>query len=98
MEIINRKLTKGELMPFKYGQNHVFVEGRGGGRGLPVENDTQKQREGFDILTEGEQIDGLGAYSEDNGAKPQWATGEATAFHTGRGLGRGHGPETAKNA
>lgn len=38
-----------------------------------------------------------GERSEVSGAKPVFATGE-NPFHEGRGLGRGHGPETAKNA
>lgn len=38
-----------------------------------------------------------GASANDNGGKPIYATGDSPN-HSGRGLGRGHGPETAKNA
>ncbi len=37
--------------------------------------------------------DGMEAVPTDSGAKPVYATG-ASPFHEGRGLGRGHGPET----
>jgi hypothetical protein len=36
---------------------------------------------------------GMEAVPTDAGAKPIFATGERP-FHEGRGLGRGHGPET----
>jgi hypothetical protein len=37
--------------------------------------------------------EGMEAVPSDSGAKPVFATGE-NPFHSGRGLGRGHGPET----
>jgi len=39
----------------------------------------------------------LDAVTADAGAKPLFAAGEMP-FHHGRGEGRGHGPETAKNS
>ena len=43
---------------------------------------------------ESEEVEGgMSAVPTDAGAKPVFATGESP-FHEGRGLGRGHGPET----
>jgi hypothetical protein len=48
-----------------------------------------------EILNQESEVEqgGMEAVPSDMGAKPIHATGEAP-FHHGRGLGRGHGPET----
>lgn len=38
-----------------------------------------------------------GAEANKSGGKPIWATGPDAPFHKGRGLGRGHGPDTSKD-
>ena len=78
-------------MPFKKGAKEVFVSGRGGPQSLAKSNE--------EVVHEESEImeDGMEAVPGDAGAKPVFATGEGP-FHHGRGAGRGHGPETAKNA
>ena len=71
---------------------NVFVSGRGNVSGEVAKSNEEVLHEESETL-EG----GMDAVPSDSGAKPIYATGE-TPFHEGRGLGRGHGPETAKNA
>ncbi len=64
-------------------QPDTFVSGRGN-----VSGNVAKSNEESEIMQ-----DGMEAVPSDAGAKPVFATGE-TAFHTGRGSGRGHGPDS----
>ena len=65
-----------------------FHEGRGNVSGkLALTNKEVLAREST------EDQGGMEAVPSDAGAKPVYATGEMP-FHEGRGLGRGHGPET----
>lgn len=76
----------------------VFVEGRGGPQSLAksAEEVLHEEAEELEELAEG--VSQEGPRANDSGAKPIYATGEELPFHHGRGAGRGHGPETAKNA
>jgi hypothetical protein len=73
-------------------QPETFVEGRGGGRGLPLTDAEVMGRE------DEVQIDPFpaqnGAEAQDYGNDPITVKNDKTGFHTGRGPGRGHGPET----
>lgn len=67
-----------------------FHEGRGNVSGkLALTNKEVLERE------DEEEQEGMEAVPSDSGAKPVYATGERP-FHEGRGLGRGHGPDTTK--
>jgi hypothetical protein len=78
---------------------NVFHEGRGNVSGELAKSNSEVLSEESEVLeTLAEADDQKGDKANESGAKPIYATGEAAPFHTGRGLGRGHGPETAKNA
>ena len=84
-------------MAFKdQNQQDAFHKGRG-------DVSASLAKSGDEVISEGaETMDDVfpsqdGASADDHGGCPIYATGE-TPNHSGRGLGRGHGPETAKNA
>jgi hypothetical protein len=82
-------------MPFKYSnQKEAIVEGRGGGRGLPLTDAEVMKRQSEELLDEGKELDDIGGWGDDNGAKPVTIMNDTTGFHHGRGPGRGHGPDT----
>ena len=86
-------------MPFKQGAKDVFVSGRGDVSKELAKSDAEVMHEESEILMDGEVFPSQsGEKANVSGAKPIYATGEESPFHKGRGLGRGHGPETAKNA
>lgn len=70
----------------------VFVSGRGNVSAEVAKSGEEVIHEEAEAMQEG-----MEAVPTESGAKPVFATGEMP-FHSGRGLGRGHGPETAKNA
>jgi hypothetical protein len=79
-------------MSYKQTAKEVFLDGRGGGRGLPKTNEEVVHQES-EVMEPDDLFpsqDGLEANYW--GGKPIWATGSESAFHTGRGPGRGHGP------
>jgi len=83
-------------MAIKTDTNSVkFHAGRGNVSGNVAKSNEEVLHEEAEIIeTEAESISGdKGKGSEVSGAKPVFATGE-NPFHEGRGLGRGHGPET----
>jgi hypothetical protein len=72
-------------------QPETFVEGRGGGRGLPLtsaENMSRENEVEIDPFPSQE-----GATSQDHGNDPITIMNNKTGFHSGRGPGRGHGTE-----
>ena len=70
-------------------QPNTFVSGRGNVSGNVAKSNEEVLHEESEIMeTLAEGVQGTAG-----GAKPVFATGES-AFHSGRGLGRGHGPET----
>ena len=73
-------------------QPDTFVTGRGNVSGKVAKSNEDVIHEESEIVQEG-----MDAVPGDAGAKPVFVTGEMP-FHSGRGTGRGHGPETAKNA
>jgi hypothetical protein len=77
-------------MSFKQTAKEVFLDGRGGGRGLPLTDGEVLEREDEDGIEPFPEQDGLSA--NEVGGKPIYTTGPSTPFHTGRGPGRGHGP------
>lgn len=83
-------------MAIKQTAKEVFNEGRGGGRGLPVTAEEDMARENEVEIDPFPMQDGLGA--NEVGGRPITVMGDTTGFHTGRGPGRGYGPETPKNA
>ena len=76
-------------------QPDTFVTGRGNVSGNVAKSNEDVLHEEAEVM-EGlaEPDDQKGDAGNDYGAKPVYATGAASPFHTGRGLGRGHGPET----
>jgi len=79
-------------MAIKTDTNSVkFHSGKGNVSENVAKSNEEVLHEEAEILeTEAEGIEG-------RDRKPVFATG-ASPFHSGRGAGRGHGPETAKNA
>ena len=73
-------------------QPNTFNEGRGGGRGLPLTDADNKMREDYEIIDPFPMQSGDKA--NDMGAKPIFVVGNEGGFHTGRGSGRGHGPDS----
>ena len=73
----------------------VFVSGRGNVSGELAKSNEEVVHEEAEVMetlaVEGNQ---KGDRVNDNGGKPVYPTGTETPFHTGRGLGRGHGPES----
>ena len=71
-----------------------FVMGRGNVSGEVAKSNEDVLHEEAEVMENlAEPDDQKGDAGNDYGAKPIFATGES-AFHMGRGLGRGHGPET----
>jgi hypothetical protein len=68
-----------------------FVSGRGDVSANVAKSDSEVVHEESEVMQLGME-DGIGDKVNDFGAKPVFAT--PNSFHTGRGLGRGHGPET----
>lgn len=74
-------------------QPETFVSGRGNvSENVAKSNEDVLHEESEVMEEEGEGVN-PGKDANDMGAKPIFATGEMP-FHEGRGLGRGHGPET----
>lgn len=71
---------------------NVFVEGRGNVSGMLAKSDEDVIHEESELMQDGMEPTPKGAEAMDHGNMPIFATGE-TPFHSGRGLGRGHGPE-----
>lgn len=73
----------------------VFVSGRGNVSGNIAKSDMEVVHEESEIYEDGKIFPAQeGDKANDSGGKPIYATGPGSPFHTGRGLGRGHGPET----
>ena len=73
----------------------VFVSGRGDVSANVAKSDMEVVREESNIYLDGEIFPTQdGPKANNMGGKPIYATGPALPFHTGRGLGRGHGPES----
>ena len=69
-------------------QPDTFVTGRGNVSGNVAKSNEEVLHEEAEVMeTEAEGVEGTAG-----GAKPVFAT--PNSFHEGRGLGRGHGPET----
>ena len=75
-------------------QPDTFVTGRGNVSGNVAKSNEEVLHEESEIMQEGMEPTGMGAATQDHGNKPIYATGQTSPFHEGRGLGRGHGPET----
>lgn len=76
-----------------------FHAGRGNVSGNVAKSNEEVLHEEAEVMeTLAEPDDQKGDRANVSGAKPVYATGQAAPFHHGRGLGRGHGPETGKNA
>lgn len=74
-------------------QPDTFVTGRGNVSGeLAKSNEDVLHEEAEMMETLAVEESQKGDRVNDNGAKPVFAS--ANSFHEGRGLGRGHGPET----
>jgi hypothetical protein len=72
-----------------------FIEGRGNVSGNVAKSDTEVCHEESEIYEDGKIFPAQdGGKAQDMGAKPIFIVGNEGGFHTGRGLGRGHGPET----
>lgn len=78
-------------MSFKQSAKEVFVEGRGGGRGLPLTSAENMSRENEVEIDPFPEQEGL--LANEVGGEPITVMGDKTGFHTGRGPGRGHGVE-----
>jgi hypothetical protein len=80
---IEKKETEGWFMT---GRGNVSGElAKSGSEVLSQESEVAEEKAGPENQS--------GVKANDYGAKPIYSTGE-TPFHSGRGLGRGHGPET----
>lgn len=74
-------------------QPDTFVSGRGNVSGnIAKSNEDVVDEEAEVMETLAVEANQKGDRVNDNGAKPVFAT--SNSFHEGRGLGRGHGPET----
>lgn len=72
-----------------------FNSGRGAVSANIAKSDLEVTHEESEIYEDGKIFPSQdGRKAQDMGAKPIYATGPELPFHTGRGLGRGHGPET----
>jgi hypothetical protein len=91
--VLYKEETKGDTM-IKNTERWFHV-GKGDVSASVAKSDSDILHEEAELLaTEAEGVSGQeGGAGNDNGAKPIHATGSAP-FHQGRGLGRGHGPET----
>lgn len=70
-----------------------FNYGRGSVSAKLAKSDEDVLSQESELAQEGMSPTGLGAAVRIYGSKPLHATGDQP-FHEGRGLGRGHGPET----
>lgn len=76
-------------------QPNTFNSGRGAVSANVAKSDTDITHEESEIYEDGKIFPVQdGGKANRMGGKPIYATGPALPFHTGRGLGRGHGPET----
>ncbi len=71
----------------------VFMSGRGNVSGKIAKSNEDVIHEESELMEEGMEPTPMGGEAMDHGNKPIFATGDMP-FHMGRGLGRGHGPET----
>jgi hypothetical protein len=72
-----------------------FHSGRGAVSANVAKSNEDVLHEEAEVMEElAEPDDQKGDAGNDYGAKPVYPTGAAAPFHYGRGLGRGHGPET----
>jgi hypothetical protein len=71
---------------------NVFVEGRGNVSGMLAKSNEEVLSQESEMMMDGMEPTGNGGASEDHGNMPIFATG-SQPFHSGRGLGRGHGTE-----
>ena len=81
----------------KKNMGYWFQTGRGNVSANVAKSNAEVMHEESEIIQDGMEPTGMGGEAQDHGNKPIYATGEMP-FHHGRGAGRGHGPETAKNA
>ena len=78
-------------------QPNTFNMGRGNVSGNVAKSNEEVVHEEAEVMeTLAVEEDQKGDRVNDNGGKPVFST--PNSFHSGRGTGRGHGPETAKNA
>lgn len=82
-------------MPFKKTAQDWFVAGRGNVSGELAKSNEEVIHEEAEVMdAEVFPLSQEGDRANEEGAKPIYATGSELPFHYGRGLGRGHGPET----
>jgi len=81
-------------MAIKTGTNSVpFHSGRGNVSMNLAKPESEIMHHEAEKVDSEELTPQVGDKVNDSGAKPEFMTG-SQPFHTGRGLGRGHGPET----
>jgi len=71
----------------------VFLSGRGNVSGNLAKSDSEVMHEEAELVQDGMEPVGKGGAVLDHGNMPVFTAG-SKPFHEGRGLGRGHGPET----
>jgi hypothetical protein len=73
----------------------VFLSGRGDVSANVAKSDTEVMHEESEIYEDGKIFPAQdGARAQISGSKPIYTAGTELPFQTGRGLGRGHGPES----
>ena len=81
-------------MAIKTGSSkEVFVEGRGNVSANVAKSNEDVLHEEAEVMEDGMEPTPDGGAAMDHGNMPIFATGNRP-FHNGRGVGRGHGPET----